>query len=180
MSRLIPEGYTLLESRFYADAARKGRVGPRGVRLQEWEREGWTYHAKGMWVTEGEPEPLGSVSGSPPGEPSTGLAGVAADEAADVAAGVAGNAIVGGEKGADPFLTFIGSSNLSTRSLKLDTELSLLLATSNSDLRAALGHELRALRAHAHDVGPATWATKERHVSLASRVLVALGVEGML
>lgn len=142
-------------------------------------------------MSEGEPEPLGSVSGSPPGEPSVGLAGVSAEAAADVAAGAVEGVVGGGlgeeagaagsvGVGADPFLTFIGSSNLSTRSLKLDTELSLLLATSNADLRAALGHELRALRAHAHDVGPATWATKERHVSLMSRVLVALGVEGML
>lgn len=144
VSSLIPEGYTLLERRFYADAAKNGRVGPGGVRLQEWEREGWTYHAKGMWVSEAE-------EGETP------------EQAVE-----------------HPFLTFIGSSNLSTRSLQLDTELSLLLATSNKSLRSALGHELATLREHAHDVGPATWATPERHVSLASRVLVALGVEGML
>lgn len=142
MSKLIPEGYTLLESRFYADAARHGRVGPGGVRLQEWEREGWTYHAKGMWVSESKES--------------------------------------GEAKNSDPFFTFIGSSNLSTRSLQLDTELSLLLATSNPSLRSALGHELKSLQEHAHDVGPETWATPERHVSIASRVLVALGVEGML
>jgi CDP-diacylglycerol--glycerol-3-phosphate 3-phosphatidyltransferase len=119
-------------------------VGPGGVRLQEWEREGWTYHAKGIWVSEAEE-------------------GETAEQAVE-----------------HPFLTFIGSSNLSTRSLQLDTELSLLLATSNKSLRSALGHELAHLREHAHDVGPETWATPERHVSLASRVLVALGVEGML
>lgn len=50
VSRLIPEGYTLLESRFYDACASHGRLWDgqgNGVRLQEWERKGWTYHAKG-------------------------------------------------------------------------------------------------------------------------------------
>jgi CDP-diacylglycerol--glycerol-3-phosphate 3-phosphatidyltransferase len=79
-----------------------------------------------------------------------------------------------------PFMTFIGSSNLSTRSLNLDAELSLLLSTSSPALRERLGDELTQLRAHAHDVGTATWKLDERRVSLLAKVLVALGVEGML
>lgn len=51
-SRLIPEGYTLLESRFHQDTVRAGRAWDMekvtGVRLKEWEREGWTYHSKGL------------------------------------------------------------------------------------------------------------------------------------
>lgn len=131
LSRLIPEGYTLLEKRFYADVERAGRT--EGVRLQEWKRDGWTYHAKGLWLSQ-----------------------------------------------EDPFFTFIGSSNLSTRSLNLDTELSLLMATSNPGLRAAFKEELARLRMHAHDVGPETWATPDRHVSWLSKLLVAVGIEGML
>ncbi|ODN84072.1 hypothetical protein, variant [Cryptococcus amylolentus CBS 6039] len=54
-SRLIPEGYTLLESRFHRDAVRAGRAwndkSQEGVRLKEWEREGWTYHSKGAYHT---------------------------------------------------------------------------------------------------------------------------------
>lgn len=131
LSRLIPEGYTLLEKRFYADVERAGRVGD--VRLQEWKRDGWTYHSKGLWLSQ-----------------------------------------------ETPFFSFIGSSNLSTRSLNLDTELSLLLATANPGLRAAFQDELHRLREHAYDVGPETWAKPERHVSWLATALVALGVEGML
>ena len=51
LSRLIPEAYTLLESRFWNDLLARDRlwkpVTGRGVRLREWVREGWTYHAKG-------------------------------------------------------------------------------------------------------------------------------------
>ena len=50
-SRLIPEGYTHLEKRFWADVVRSGRAWQAatgsGVRLKEWEKEGWTYHSKG-------------------------------------------------------------------------------------------------------------------------------------
>ena len=80
----------------------------------------------------------------------------------------------------NPFMTFIGSSNLSTRSLQLDTELSLLLTTSSPSLRRALGNEVKALDKYAADVGKETWEQEERRVSFLAKVLVALGVEGML
>ena len=79
-----------------------------------------------------------------------------------------------------PFLTFIGSSNLSTRSLTLDIELSLLLMTSSPSLRRALNAEVKALDKYAVDVGEETWKLEERKVGWLARVLVALGVEGML
>ncbi|KAJ7683694.1 hypothetical protein B0H17DRAFT_1073780 [Mycena rosella] len=56
VSGRIPEGYTLLEQRFMKAVQRAGRES--GVQLNEWEREGWTYHAKGIW--------LSAAAGSPP------------------------------------------------------------------------------------------------------------------
>lgn len=57
VSGLIPEGYTLLESQFerqvralgrsWVDGTEEGEDG-HGVEITEWEREGWTYHAKGL------------------------------------------------------------------------------------------------------------------------------------
>lgn len=61
ISGRIPEGYTLLEQRFMKSVRRVSREwkhedenwtalrGP-GVQLSEWGREGWTYHAKGIWL----------------------------------------------------------------------------------------------------------------------------------
>jgi len=45
----IPAGYTLLEQRFWRRLQQAGRTwdGSRGVQFFEWERPGWTYHAKG-------------------------------------------------------------------------------------------------------------------------------------
>jgi CDP-diacylglycerol--glycerol-3-phosphate 3-phosphatidyltransferase len=77
-------------------------------------------------------------------------------------------------------MTFIGSSNLSTRSLTLDTELSLILTTSSPSLRRALHAEVKGLDKHATVVGKETWELPERRVSLLTKVLTALGVEGML
>ncbi|KAJ7679191.1 hypothetical protein DFH06DRAFT_1165957 [Mycena polygramma] len=56
VSGRIPEGYTLLEQRFMNAVKRAGRES--SVQLNEWEREGWTYHAKGIWLSE--------AAGSPP------------------------------------------------------------------------------------------------------------------
>lgn len=54
VSHLIPEGYTLLESRFHRDLMRKGRdwneETQTGIELTEWNRSGWTYHAKGAFM----------------------------------------------------------------------------------------------------------------------------------
>lgn len=169
-SGLIPEGYTLLERRFWDDAKRRGRaagvggtgraavsaaaggtggsaaVGEgEGITLKEWKKQAWTYHAKGLWVSPLQQEAAGRPSG------------------------------VG-----QPFLSFIGSSNLSTRSINLDTEMSLFLGTRNESLRKALADEVANLNANSHVVDSETFALPERRVSLAAKVLVALGVEGML
>jgi len=60
VSGRIPEGYTVLERRFMKAVRAAGREWPSeqpvqdrtesGVQLSEWAREGWTYHAKGIWL----------------------------------------------------------------------------------------------------------------------------------
>ncbi|PPQ63931.1 hypothetical protein CVT24_009106 [Panaeolus cyanescens] len=58
ISGRIPEGYTLYEQRFMKAVRTAGRLwrGPSsnngsGVLLSEWERPGWSYHAKGVWLS---------------------------------------------------------------------------------------------------------------------------------
>ncbi|KAF9001583.1 hypothetical protein BDQ17DRAFT_1358464 [Cyathus striatus] len=58
ISGRIPEGYTLFEQRFMRAVARAKRLWQKspdgtghGVQLSEWEKKGWTYHAKGIWVS---------------------------------------------------------------------------------------------------------------------------------
>ena len=42
-----------MEQQFWSGILRSGRdwKGGHGVQFQEWRRDGWTYHAKGLWVT---------------------------------------------------------------------------------------------------------------------------------
>ena len=60
VSGRLPEGYTLLEQRFMRQVRQAGlewlhdddtRLEGPAVQLNEWEREGWTYHAKGTAST---------------------------------------------------------------------------------------------------------------------------------
>ncbi|KAF7312706.1 CDP-diacylglycerol--glycerol-3-phosphate 3-phosphatidyltransferase [Mycena indigotica] len=63
ISGRIPEGYTLLEQRFMQAVLHANRQF--GVQLNQWERDGWTYHAKGIWVSESEESlPLMTLFGS--------------------------------------------------------------------------------------------------------------------
>ena len=57
LSGLIPEAYTLMEQRFMRAVRAAGRLSDQrdnAVTLSEWERPGWTYHAKGslllLWL----------------------------------------------------------------------------------------------------------------------------------
>ncbi|KIY71182.1 phospholipase D/nuclease [Cylindrobasidium torrendii FP15055 ss-10] len=61
ISNRIPEGYTILERRFMKEVRRRGS----SVELNEWEQEGWTYHAKGLWLTpNGSQDPVLTLFGS--------------------------------------------------------------------------------------------------------------------
>jgi len=55
LSGRIPDGYTLLEQRFMRAVNATGRNwssdSGKGVQLNEWARKGWTYHAKGIWLS---------------------------------------------------------------------------------------------------------------------------------
>ena len=48
-SYYIPPAYTYLERKFYEEIVRRGRSD--GIELKEWKRDGWTYHAKGVWLS---------------------------------------------------------------------------------------------------------------------------------
>lgn len=59
VSGWIPEAYTWFEFQFWKTLKRQGRLlcqhgkeeTQGGVELKEWKKDGWTYHAKGIWYT---------------------------------------------------------------------------------------------------------------------------------
>jgi CDP-diacylglycerol--glycerol-3-phosphate 3-phosphatidyltransferase len=69
VSGMLPDAYTLLSKRF-VDSVRRKDLNQQ-ISLKEWRRgtvgvaDGWTYHAKGLWVTlPGEKAPSISIVGS--------------------------------------------------------------------------------------------------------------------
>jgi len=95
---------------------------PSGVELTEWQKESWTYHAKG--------------------------AGRFTPTVLFLAFTYLG-IWVSPTHAAPPQLTLFGSTNLNSRSANLDTELSFVMLTSSSTLREQLRQELDAIRSNA-------------------------------
>ncbi|KAH3900448.1 related to CDP-diacylglycerol--glycerol-3-phosphate 3-phosphatidyltransferase [Saccharomycodes ludwigii] len=69
VSKYLPDAYTYLSYKFLKEVSKKGYEN--SICLREWKRgvvnqpSGWSYHAKGIWITEpGEKEPCITVVGS--------------------------------------------------------------------------------------------------------------------
>lgn len=79
-------------------------------------------------------------------------------------------------------MTLFGSTNLNSRSSNLDTELSFVMTIPESStdkaalaLRQKLQDEVQSLKGFA-----VPWRGESRHVRIGTKILVGLGVEGML
>lgn len=145
----------------------KARPVGHGVELTEWEREGWTYHAKGQWAHDVLRPFVCAETDLPPFHSLCVFSGV----------------WVSPTSSQPPLLTLIGSSNLSTRSATLDHETSFFITTTSPELRRSLANEVSLLRKFAehHRVGEETWQRDDRKVSWQTKVLVkGLGVGKML
>lgn len=130
-----------------------------GVELREWEKNGWTYHAKGSY------RHLSTSSSEP------GLKGGAFSVLLFL---LLPGIWVRPTPTSTPYMTLFGSTNLNSRSANLDTELSFLLVTSSESLRQRLGEEVEGLRSHS-----ASWRGGHRQVSLGTKALIAI-MGGML
>ncbi|KAF9960745.1 CDP-diacylglycerol--glycerol-3-phosphate 3-phosphatidyltransferase [Mortierella alpina] len=64
ISKYIPPAYTLIEQRFFNDAKAAGNA--ERITIEEYNRKGWTYHAKGLWMYPPHSElPIMTTIGSP-------------------------------------------------------------------------------------------------------------------
>ncbi|KAK7534305.1 uncharacterized protein J3D65DRAFT_633042 [Phyllosticta citribraziliensis] len=154
VSGLLPPAYTHLAEVFLR-AVERAHLAAR-VRLMEWQRGsvgepgGWTYHAKGLWVS------------SPPSPQSRQHQQDRNDNAPRPL----------------PQVSLIGSSNYTARSHALDLEANVLVVTRSPDLMRRLGDEEALLRAYARDVGWDEFAKVERRVGL--HVRLAMGIVRVL
>ncbi|KAG9285897.1 hypothetical protein G9A89_013322 [Geosiphon pyriformis] len=64
ISKYIPQSYTLIEKQFYEEVCRRKKS--HLIKISEYKRPGWTYHAKGLWCyINGESWPSLTMIGSP-------------------------------------------------------------------------------------------------------------------
>ncbi|KZM19427.1 phosphotransferase [Ascochyta rabiei] len=144
VSGMLPDAYTHLAKIFLRKVKHDDLSS--SITLKEWKKGmvnqegGWTYHAKGLWVS------------FPSASPS-------ADVEADAV-----------EKFQEPSLTVIGSSNYTKRSYELDLEANVIIATSDAGLRRRLGEEVAWLNEHAKPVDESEFEKPERKVSVGVRL----------
>ncbi|GAA5866324.1 hypothetical protein JCM3774_006616 [Rhodotorula dairenensis] len=176
VSRFIPPAYTHFTEQFYNEIEREterksrrsdGSAGDTAVELREWRRDGWTYHAKGIWLAPSVFNPL-----SPPAPTSTSTTLTVDPHIDEFSLRYA--------HPAPPFLTLIGSSNFGSRSARRDLEAGVLVTTQNSQLRWALENEVRSIRKYADVlVDRALFAKPDRKVPWGVRI-AAKAIETML
>ena len=160
ISGLLPAAYTHLSLRFLQAARGKN------IQLREWQRgivgrqDGWTYHAKGLWVTlPAHPQRM-TASNAAPNEPPSDLGGGSEDTHANTPPG--------------PSVTLIGSSNYTTRSYGLDLEVGAVMVTRDEGLMRRLEREEELLMSHTAAIEEADLETKERKAGWRVRVAMWL------
>lgn len=120
---------------------------PGSVELREWNRHGWTYHAKGVLVAL-----LPSVLDlNRPSDPS--IIGIWLSPNPE----------------SPPILTLFGSTNLNSRSAHLDTELSFVMLANSATVQKKLQLELQSLSNFAED-----WKGDQRSVRPVTKLLAWL------
>ncbi|KAH9819676.1 hypothetical protein DFH28DRAFT_1080257 [Melampsora americana] len=154
VSKYIPPAYTYLERLFYEEIIKSGKQDQ--IKIREWMREGWTYHAKGIW--------LSKIGNSTPSM-----------EILSTSTHLNSNSSVLNEF--QPYLTMIGSSNYGRRSAERDLECNLLIVDQSLEKRFSdeLRKELMGIREFALDlVGEDLFRRDERKVHLAVKIATGL------
>ena len=160
ISGLLPAAYTHLSLRFLRAA--RGR----NIQLREWQRgivgqqDGWTYHAKGLWVT---------LQADPQREPASSTSNTTSS-----------SDLITDSDGKDPSappgpsVTVIGSSNYTTRSYGLDLEAGAIVVTKDEGLMRKLKREEELLMSYSNLVKEEDLETKERKAGWKVRIAMWL------
>ncbi|MCJ1388367.1 CDP-diacylglycerol--glycerol-3-phosphate 3-phosphatidyltransferase [Xylographa bjoerkii] len=148
VSGMLPPAYTLLSRRFLHAAT---QTAPGAVTLREWRRgtvgltDGWTYHAKGLWLT----------------LPSSASSQTQKTDNSDMATL---------PLSPGPAVTIIGSSNYTVRSYSLDVEVGAIVVTTDSGLQKRLKEEEESLLQYSKVVTEEDLKGGERRVGWRVRV----------
>ncbi|GAQ88412.1 Phosphatidylglycerolphosphate synthase [Klebsormidium nitens] len=179
-SGLIPGAYSLMEQRLYE---RAGGDHQAGLEIFEYSREGWTFHAKGLWLSLAAEDGRASENGRALQNGSVSRTGHMSQNGSVLQHGSVsqngsasqnGNVSPKGGSSSAPCLTTIGSPNFGFRSLDKDLECQLWLLTSHAELREQLRHERDRLFEQSAHVSQSTFEAGERKPTLLVKVAAAL------
>ena len=143
ISGMLPAAYTHLATTFLRAARGKS------IQLHEWQRgrvgkkDGWTYHAKGLWLSLPSPTHVSRCGGEK-----------ATTEKVEVG----------------PQVTLIGSSNYTTRSYGLDLEVGAMVVTNDEALQRKWRMETEVLAKYTTPVTERELEAEERKASWRVRV----------
>lgn len=173
ISRHIPPAYTWLEHKFYNAVQSHGKADD--VAIYEWEKEGWTYHAKGLWFARAGEKHDEDATASGPDEKQ--VKDATASGLSPAAAAASSLPL----SSSSPTHTLIGSSNFGSRSALRDLECTLLIETpQSSQLSRDLHEEVEELKRYATvRVDDALFEKKERRVPWGVKVAAEM-IKGRL
>ena len=176
ISGAIPLGYAEIERHFLAECAKvPHRAGC--VRVHEYERGGWSFHGKGLWINccdggfarVGADGNVEAVRLSDSADACDGGSGCASSSSSSSSSSPSSSSSSsthvtssGSNPLAPPFVTAVGSPNFGVRSFERDLEVQFVLQSRCPTLRASLCRESQRLYKHAALVTAATWQRPER------------------
>jgi CDP-diacylglycerol---glycerol-3-phosphate 3-phosphatidyltransferase len=173
VSGMLPGAYTALAAKFLGNVKNKGLKGQ--VKLSEWKRgiglgadngenkgeeKGWTYHAKGIWITLPDKASASEATSNP------------MSDSAHKATAESDSSFSDTEPG--PQITLLGSSNYTQRSYTLDLEANVLVLTDDPALRDRMKQEETWLKEYVKPVTMETFENEDRKVSWKVRIAMAI------
>ncbi|XP_053766756.1 CDP-diacylglycerol--glycerol-3-phosphate 3-phosphatidyltransferase, mitochondrial isoform X3 [Desmodus rotundus] len=155
----IPAAYVHIERQFYRAVCSLGQQ--ERVRLQEYWRRGWTFHAKGTGGSRGQGTALPTLA-----RPRTEPCGRVTLVLFGLWLYLAGSSL--------PCLTLIGSPNFGYRSVHRDLEAQIAIVTESQALQQQLHQEQEQLYLRSGAVSSATFEQPSRQVKLWVKMVTPL------
>ena len=147
--------------------------------VYEYVREGWTFHAKGLWIeipSTTEPPtvaaatpPITRPATAPPATHTSSLSTASENEASSSAISTATASSSSGKSG---YFTLVGSSNFGTRSMARDLETQLAVFSTDDSLGQKLREERDYIFEAAAEVSPTTFEGRSENHSPLLRFVI--------
>jgi CDP-diacylglycerol--glycerol-3-phosphate 3-phosphatidyltransferase len=153
------------------------------IHVHEYVREGWTFHAKGLWIEMNQ-------DGQPPDQSSSATSSSSSSTASDASIASSSSRVSSSTSPSSSeqtrtigrptaSFTLVGSSNFGVRSMKRDLETQLAIFTTNEDLSRRLREEREYIFQGAQEVTPQTFEQRADNHSSMLRFVIPFATKYM-